>query len=83
MCKAVVPRLKPWATLAAVAWLLSSNEISAVLTSERDVARRGGRRNRKYSTTASQRSATAKGSLLRTEQELTHRYLHTCAWQFL
>lgn len=35
MCKAgVVPRLKPWATLAAVAWLLGSNEISVVLTSE-------------------------------------------------
>lgn len=54
MCKArVVPRLKPWATLAAVAWLLDCNEISVVLTSEGEVARRGGRRNRKYSTTAS------------------------------
>lgn len=35
MCKAgVVPRLKPWAMLAAAAWLLGGNEISAVLTSE-------------------------------------------------
>lgn len=84
MCKAgVVPRLKPWATLAAVAWLLGCNEISVVLTSE---GRWPGEEeqevlNHSFLKVGYSQGVFAESLAGPSSQEPVIR--HTCDWQFL